>query len=82
MGQDTNGFMNSLAAGLDDVLNPERDTKGKKFGFALLVYELDKPMAGRVNYVGNGKREDVLAALKEVVGRWEGRYTEPSTQKQ
>ena len=34
---------------------------------------------GRVNYIGNGKRSDVLVAMKEVVARWEGRYDERNT---
>ena len=75
-------FMSSLAAGLDDILNPDRATSGSKFGFALMVYELNKPMDGGVNYVGNGAREDVLVAMKEVVARWEGNYAEPSAAKQ
>ena len=34
---------------------------------------------GRVNYIGNGKRDEVLTALKELVARWEGRYSETDT---
>jgi hypothetical protein len=73
---DSAKFMNSIASGLDDILNPGQRGDQRKFGFALLVYEFDKPVSGRVNYVGNGKREDVLVAMKEVVARWEGNYAE------
>ena len=40
------------------------------WGFALLVF----PFAegdGRMNYISNGKREDMLTALKELVERME-----------
>lgn len=68
--------MNNLAGGLDSILNPD----GKKcVGFALLTYKFGEEIrgTGRVNYIGNGARADVLIALKELVARWEGRYSEP-----
>ena len=63
--------MNDLARILDQTLN--RDGK-KRWGFALLVYHFGEP--SRMNYIGNGKRADMLVALKELVARWEGRFTE------
>lgn len=72
--------MNELASGLDLILNGPAIGKERTVGFALLVYPFgDKPDKGNINYVGNGAREDVLIALKELVARWEGRYTETST---
>jgi hypothetical protein len=63
-----------------EVLDNEFNGKGpKKVGFALLVYNLGENLTGtgRINYIGNGDRRDVLVALKELIARWEGRYAEP-----
>lgn len=77
--------LNSLAKHIDEVLNPDW-TKGssKRVGFALLTYHFGRDLqgTGRVNYIGNGKREDILVALKELIARWEGRYPEESITKQ
>jgi hypothetical protein len=68
--------MNALAKGIDDALNGE-DRRPKKWGFALLVFPFDEPgRQDRMNYIGNGKRDDVLVAIKELAARWEGRYAE------
>lgn len=73
-------MMNALAAGVDDILNGE-DTppKDRKLGFILLVAEFGKMDGGRVNYISNGNREDMLTMLREYLARVEGRYTEPAT---
>jgi hypothetical protein len=48
------------------------------YGFALLVFGLgDKP--GRMNYISNANREDMLTAMKELIARFEGRYEEGGT---
>jgi len=69
-------LMNSLAKGLDDLLNG--DKRPKRVGFVLLTYNFGENLVGtgRINYIGNGPREDVRVALKELVARWEGRYVE------
>jgi hypothetical protein len=70
-------LMNTIAGTLDEIFNgrpgPGRE---RTVGFALLVYPLDQgPIegTGRINYIGNGDRAEVLIALKELVARWEGR---------
>ena len=70
-------LMNGLARVLDDAFNGE--TRPKRIGFALLTYNFGEDITGtgRVNYIGNGQREDVRVALKELLARWEGRYAEP-----
>lgn len=60
--------MNALAEGISEVLGG--------LGFALLVFELNKVEGGRVNYISNAKREDMLAAMREFVARAEGRVHE------
>lgn len=73
--------MKDIGAALDKVLNPGLTGEERKVGFALIVYEFGQaPTNGRVNYVGNGKRNDVRAALAELLARWEGRYAEPTTE--
>ncbi len=42
----------------------------------LLVAPNSGPRGARVNYIGNGKREDILVLLKEMVARFEGRRPE------
>lgn len=73
-------MMNALAAGVDDILNGE-DTppEERKLGFTLLVAEFGKMDGGRVNYISNGNREDMLTMLREFLARVEGRYAEPAT---
>jgi hypothetical protein len=65
--------MNALAKSLDLMFNGDGP---RKVGFALLTYNLNDD-TGRINYIGNGRREDVLVALKELVAQWEGRHIEP-----
>ena len=74
--------MNDLAKFLDKVFNGDR--KPKRVGFALLVYNLGEDIkgTGKINYIGNGERASVLTALKELVARWEGRYSEGEVTKQ
>ena len=75
-------MLNALAKGIDRVLNDGEEPK--KLGFALLIYNFGEDLTGtgRINYIGNGERGQVLAALKELVARWEGRYAEPGDGRQ
>lgn len=67
-------MMNGLAEGIDDVLNG--NTKPKKIGFALFMFEFGHIEANRVNYISNGPREDMLVAVREWLARAEGRVVE------
>jgi hypothetical protein len=76
--KETRAAMNSLARGIDKILNG--DATDKRWGFALLVFPFGEgPHRDRMNYIGNGAREDVLVAIKELAARWEGRHTETET---
>ena len=66
---DTANFMQGLARTVDALMKGATD---QRLGFALLVFDLDGQKGSRTNYVGNCDRADMLAALKEVVARWEG----------
>jgi len=66
--------MNDLAAFLDVEFNgPARP---RKVGFVLLSAEFGKIEGGRVNYISNGSRDDMIAMMKEFIARAEGRYSE------
>ncbi len=63
--------MNALAVELDEIFNGKRPAK-RQTGFVLLVFPFGDAQAGRMNYLSNGKREDVKVALKELLAQWEG----------
>lgn len=63
--------MRAVAEALDDVFRPA--------GFALLIFPLNEPHEGRVNYISNANREDMLAAMKEFIARNEGRVVDTDT---
>jgi len=60
--------MNSIARILDNAFNG--DERPKRVAFVLLITDFDK-MQGRVNYISNGKRSDVVTMLKEILGRFD-----------
>ena len=45
------------------------------YGFALLVFGMSADK-GRMNYISNADRADMLAAMKEFIARNEGTYSE------
>ncbi len=52
----------------------------KRIGFCLFVFEFGKIDAGRVNYISNANRADMIVAVKEWLARAEGRVpTTPET---
>lgn len=67
-----------IARVLDETLNG-RDVKQKQIGFALFVFEFGKTSGGRVNYISNAGRADMLIAVKEWLARAEGRVVETDT---
>ena len=66
--------MNALAAGIDDILNGE--VRPKKNAFVLLMAEFGVIENGRINYISNADRADIVAMLKEYLARIEGRYSD------
>jgi hypothetical protein len=64
--------MEAIGSAIDDLL-PEG------WGFALLMFPLGD-RAGRMNYMSSANREDMIAALKELIANFEGRgFDAPST---
>lgn len=62
--------MQDLAAALDQLFNGPLKGKDRVVCFTLLVGEFNE--AGRVNYISNGEREDIVNMMKEVIARFEG----------
>jgi hypothetical protein len=67
-------MMNALATGIEEVLGG--------LGFALLMYEHGKVDGGRVNYISNSNREDMVSAMREFIAREEGRMHDAPGAKQ
>jgi hypothetical protein len=65
--------MNALAEALDGIFNDTAVGRVRKVGFVLLSFEFGKVDGGRVNYISNGARADMIAAMKEWIARAEGR---------
>ena len=67
----TKMLMQDAARLVDTLINP---TSGpRQNGFVVLVFPLDQPDGARTNYVSNVERQSIVAALKEIVARFEGR---------
>ena len=73
--------MNKIARAIDETLNGKRNRK-PTVGFILLTAEFGKIDGGRVNYISNGKREDMIAMMREYLARVEGRYSDGPEAKQ
>jgi hypothetical protein len=67
--------MNGIAEVLAGVM-PEN------WGFTLLMFEFGNVDNGRMNYISNAPREDMITALKELVANFEGRGHKPPKRKQ
>ena len=67
--------MKSIAGVLDEAFNNELKGNDRTTGFVLMVFPYDGPATGdaRCNYISNGaNRKDVVALMKEMIGRFEG----------
>jgi hypothetical protein len=65
-------LMNSLARGVDEILNGDAKGPARKNGFVLLVFPFDGH-EGRANYISNGAdRRDIVTLFKEQIKRFEG----------
>ena len=51
---------------------PPPETWKKRWAFVLLTAEFGVIRDGRVNYISNGEREDMVAMLRELLARFEG----------
>jgi hypothetical protein len=65
--------MNAVAGGLDEIFNGKASGDDRQVGFVLLTFKFGETDGGRVNYISNAEREDMLAAMREWLARAEGR---------
>ncbi|MFN3686128.1 hypothetical protein [Salinarimonas sp.] len=72
--------MNAFAEILDEILNGTN--RPRRVGFALLVFEFGKTEGGRVNYISNAQRAEMLTAMREYIARAEGRAVDASETRQ
>ena len=63
--------LNKVAKAVDLAFNPEE--KRKTVGFGILLFNFGKIEAGRMNWISNAERKDMIVALKEMVAQLEGR---------
>lgn len=63
--------MNALAATIDDFFNGEAKGHDRKTAFVLLISPFGDT-EGRVNYISNGERKDIVTMMKEIIARFEG----------
>lgn len=69
--------MRKLATVVDTMLNGPRGMGlDRRWGFVVLVAEFGRIEGGRVNYISNGERDDMVAMLREYLARLEGRVAE------
>lgn len=71
----TEEIMRGVAKAVDQALNGSNGSK--EYGFAILIFPFGATEDGRVNYVSNAERRDMIAALKEITAHFEGK---PHTQ--
>ena len=69
--------MRELAEFIDRAMNG--DERPRKFGFILLIAEFGKINDGRVNYISNGNRAEMITMLREYLARVEGRVISATT---
>lgn len=71
--------MQRLAKKADRALNGKTQGAPRRNGFVILAFPFDGPEGQRVNYVSNANREDMIAAMKEIIARFEGRVVTTDT---
>lgn len=75
--------MTALAESIDVLLNGKNCLpKEKKIGFFLIMFDINDgpaPKDGRFNYISNSNRADIIAMMKEIIAKFEGRYHEAET---
>lgn len=64
--------MNVIAKVLDELFNGDLKGLERKTGFVLLCFPFGEQIDGRINYISNGERSDVVNSLKELLARFQG----------
>jgi hypothetical protein len=64
-------LMNTVAHALDHLFNQDADPK--QIGFVLLIAKFGEIEDGKVNYISNANRSDMIAMMKEYIARHESK---------
>ena len=64
--------MKLVAKTIDEMFNGELPKGEREVGFVLMVFPFGR--SGRVNYMSNCDRAEVIATMKEQIARFEGRH--------
>jgi hypothetical protein len=77
--------MKAMAMAVDEFFNGDKRGNDREVGFCLLVFPfagLGDPGQERINYISNADRANMITAMKELIGRFEGRDHDPVKTKQ
>lgn len=73
--------MHSIMTVLDELFNPPG--LPKQTGVTLLIFPFGDGQNGeRINYMSNANRKDMIASMRELLAKWEGRTIEEVKTKQ
>ena len=65
-------MMTAIMQGIDELLNPDKETKGRATGILIMMFPYGDH-SGRCNYMSNGAdRRGVVILMKEMIARFEG----------
>lgn len=65
--------MNALAGFLDEHFNEDvKPPAVRTTGFVLMVFSFGDVKGGRMNYISNADRKDIITALREQLSYFEG----------
>lgn len=68
-------LMQAIGEAISESLKPG-------YGFTLLIFKTGEVKDSRMNYMSSANREDMLAAMKELVANFEGRVQDAPQHKQ
>jgi hypothetical protein len=69
--EEYHAMMNALAEAIDKVFNGNKEGADRETCFVLLTTRFGDIKEGRVNYISNGERSDVVKTMRELIARFE-----------
>jgi len=65
--------MIALSKVINEICNGEKKGDDREIGFCLLMFKFGEGCdSGRMNYISNSNREDMIKAMEEFIGRVKG----------
>ena len=68
-------FLRNLGRAIDEILNPDRDSK--EWGFVVIMSKFGEDNDRRSNYLSNVQRDDVVMLLREQLRMFELHAAKP-----